>query len=159
YQMLAGRTPFEGDQAVGLLVQQIHDVPPHLRSIARAHYVPDPIADVVMANLTKDPKHREPDARALGQAVAHAAKMSGLSPDDFSQPLMRRRGGAIHVPAMERTKQLDLTPDLARRMAALPTPSPQISNGVQAARARSEMGATTKWEPPMEFQARLEGAI
>src|SRR5678815_5146502 len=39
YQMLAGRTPFEGDQAVGLLVQQIHDAPPDLRSLPRAAYV------------------------------------------------------------------------------------------------------------------------
>src|SRR5277367_3859421 len=36
YQMLAGRTPFEGESAVALLVQQIHDPPPPLRSIARA---------------------------------------------------------------------------------------------------------------------------
>src|SRR3954469_6508610 len=33
FQMLAGRTPFEGEQAVGLLVAQIHDAPPALRSI------------------------------------------------------------------------------------------------------------------------------
>jgi len=44
FQMLSGRTPFEGDQAVGLLVQQIHDAPPPLKSIARSAYVPDPIA-------------------------------------------------------------------------------------------------------------------
>src|SRR5258708_9302507 len=31
FQMLSGRTPFEGEQAVGLLVQQIHDPPPQLR--------------------------------------------------------------------------------------------------------------------------------
>src|SRR3984885_8002458 len=33
YQMLAGRAPFEADQAVALLVQQIHDPPPPLKSI------------------------------------------------------------------------------------------------------------------------------
>ena len=83
YQMLAGRTPFEGEQAVALLVQQIHDPPPPLRSIARASYVPEPIAQVVMKNLAKDPLAREPDGRALGRALLDAAKLSGLSAGGF----------------------------------------------------------------------------
>ncbi|HEY8076428.1 MAG TPA: serine/threonine-protein kinase, partial [Labilithrix sp.] len=103
YQMLSGRTPFEGDQAVGLLVQQIHDPPPDLRAIARARYVPEPIADVVMTNLAKDPKKREPDARALGHALMDAAKSAGLSTDDISRPLLRRPGaGAMQLPPVER---------------------------------------------------------
>src|SRR5215475_11796193 len=53
YQMLAGRTPFEGDQAVALLVQQIHDAPLPLKSIPRAALVPEAIASVVMKNLAK----------------------------------------------------------------------------------------------------------
>ena len=68
------------------LVQQIHDPAPSLRSLgARAAYVPEPIADVVMAALAKDPAKREPDARALGQALFDAApKLAGLSPDELS---------------------------------------------------------------------------
>ena len=150
YQMLSGRTPFEGDQAVGLLVQQIHDEPPHLRDIPRARYVPDAIADVVMANLAKDPKQRDVDARALGHALFDAAKTAGLSPDEFSRPLLRRgTKNAMQLPPMERTKQFDLTPDIEARM----TPQPNGESG-----PRSPMGATTKWEPPPEFQARLAGA-
>src|SRR5580692_2843771 len=79
YQMLAGRTPFEGDQAVGLLVQQIHDPPPPLKSIPRSSYVPDVIASVLMANLAKDMNNRAPDARVLGRALLDAAKAAGLS--------------------------------------------------------------------------------
>src|SRR5271154_2669348 len=74
YQMLAGRTPFEGDQAVGLLVQQIHDAPPPLRSIQRSSYVPEGIASVLMANLSKEKGKRAPDARTLGRALMEAAK-------------------------------------------------------------------------------------
>src|SRR6185503_14010720 len=48
YQCLAGRTPFEGDSPVALLVQHTHAPPPDLRSIARASYVPAPIAAVIM---------------------------------------------------------------------------------------------------------------
>ena len=141
YQMLSGRTPFEGDQAVGLLVQQIHDAPPHLKSIARAHYVPDPLAEVIMANLAKDPKRREPEARSFGHAIVDAAKAAGLSPDEISRPMLRRnKEGAMQLPPTERTKAHDLTPEVIARMS--PTPGPNLA-------------LTTKWEPPQEFQARL----
>ncbi|MBX3186293.1 MAG: protein kinase [Labilithrix sp.] len=150
YQMLAGRTPFEGDQAVGLLVQQIHDPPPHIKTIPRAEYVPHPLADVIMANLVKDPKRREPDARTLGHAIVDAAKQAGLSTEDISRPMLRpRSSGSMHLPPTERTKQLDLTPDVVERMAeAEPNGTP-----------RPLTGATAKWEPPSEFQARLADAV
>ena len=114
YQMLAGRTPFEGDQAVALLVQQIHDPPPALRSIQRAGYVPEPIAQVIMKNLAKDPFAREPDARALGRALLDAAKLAGLSADELvGMPLLGGRpSGAVKLPPMQRTKQLQLEPAL-----------------------------------------------
>jgi eukaryotic-like serine/threonine-protein kinase len=142
YQMLAGRTPFDGDQAVGLLVQQIHDPAPPLRSIARAAYVPEPIADVVMATLAKDPTKREQDARALGHAIFDAARLSGLSPEEFSRP-QRRRESAMKLPPVERTKQLELTPEIEAK----------IANGDIA--QKKPTAATVKWEPPSEFQARL----
>src|SRR5262249_3070008 len=142
YQMLSGRTPFDGDQAVGLLVQQIHDPAPDLRSIPRAAYVPESIADVVMATLAKDPAAREPDARALGQAIFDAAKIAGLSPDEFSRPLNRRQPSAMQLPPVERTKQFDLSPELAQRMTPSTVP-PVVETG-----QRPPSSATVKWEPP-----------
>ena len=169
YQMLAGRTPFEGDQAVGLLVQQIHDAPPHLKSIPRAEYVPEPLADVIMANLAKDPKRREQDARSLGHAIVDAAKQSGLSPDDISRPMLRRQPSAMQMAPTERTKQLDLSPELAERLSPPAPPAREESappgrvNGTPApAPANGErplMAATAKWEPPSEFQARLTEVV
>jgi len=171
YQMLSGRTPFDGDQAVGLLVQQIHDPAPPLRSIPRAAYVPEPIAEVVMATLAKDPEKREPDARALGQAIFDAAKLAGLSPDEFSRPMMKRQPPAMKMPPVERTKQLELSPELAERLS--PTSAPQANaNGAGAGpgsngsgangsheRERVPTAATVKWEPPSEFQARLAEGV
>ncbi|MCW5832875.1 MAG: protein kinase [Labilithrix sp.] len=153
FQMLSGRTPFDGDQAVGLLVQQIHDPAPQLRSIPRAAYVPEPIADVVMATLVKDPARREPDARALGQAIFEAAKLSGLSPDEFARPLHRRPPSAMKLPPVERTKQLELAPEIAERVAA-----PANGRAAAAEPSRPPTAATVKWEPPSEFQARLAEA-
>jgi eukaryotic-like serine/threonine-protein kinase len=154
YQMLAGRTPFEGDQAVGLLVQQIHDAPPHLKSIPRAEYVPDPLAEVIMANLVKDPRRREQDARALGHAIIDAARQSGLAPEDISRPMLQRQPSAMQLPPTERTKQHDLAPE---RASPAPSPGATRVNGAKADRPLT--AATAKWEPPTEFQARLAEAV
>jgi serine/threonine-protein kinase len=126
YQMLAGRTPFEGEQAVALLVQQIHDPPPPLRSLARAAYVPEPIAQVVMRNLAKDPLQREPDGRALGRALLEAAKASGLSVEDFvSRPLMHS-GRPSFSPPMPKEK-LQLVADASPvQPAPPPDPAPAV---------------------------------
>ncbi len=151
YQMLSGRTPFEGDQAVGLLVQQIHDVPPPLRSLDRARYVPEPIADVIMTNLAKDAARREADARAFGHALLDAVKQAGLAPDEISRPLLRRSAGAMKLPSVERTKQHEVPPELAVRLSL-----PEAKSNGNA--ARPPMGATKKWEPPADFQARLNAS-
>ena len=131
YQMLAGRTPFEGDQAVGVLVQQIHDPPPPLRSIPRSSYVPEAVASVLMANLAKDKTKRSPDARTLGRALLDAAKQAGLSPEDLvpRSMLLGGRAGVVQLASMQRTRQLELDPQTSERLAgATPgsaTPAPR----------------------------------
>src|SRR5205823_6058386 len=120
-------------------------------------------AEVIMANLAKDPKRREPDARMLGHAIIDAAKQSGLAPEDISRPMLRRAQGAMQLPPTERTKQLDMTPELADRLSPPPVrvsdsdPDVHLVNGTDArAPSRNErtpMAATAKWEPPTEFQA------
>lgn len=147
YQMLAGRTPFEGDQAVSVLVQQIHDSPPTLTAIGRASYVPQPLSDVIMANLAKEANHRESDARSFGHALVDAAKQAGLSPDDISRPILQRKASAMQLPPTERTKKFDFDVELREQ-------SPKGSHGSPPLTA-----ATAKWEPPVEFQARLNEAI
>lgn len=93
YQMLAGRTPFDAEQAVALLVHQIHDAPPPLKSMTPALYVPDAIEGVVMANLAKRPHERAENARALGRMLLDAAVASGLRAQDIlAHPTM---SGAI----------------------------------------------------------------
>jgi serine/threonine protein kinase len=83
YQMLSGKTPFDAEQAVALLVHQIHDPPPPLKSIPRAVSVPEPIAAVVMSNLAKRPEKRSENARDLGRALLEAAVASGMSAHDI----------------------------------------------------------------------------
>ncbi len=143
YQMLAGRTPFEGEQAVALLVQQIHDPPPHLRSIPRASYVPEPIAEAVMRNLAKDPLAREPDARAFARALVDAAKLAGLSAEELmARPMLSPgRSSPVQLPPMQRTKQLNLAPEEQRALehmaSHLAPPAPAVSSPPLAAPAVS----------------------
>jgi serine/threonine-protein kinase len=167
YQMLAGRTPFEGDQAVGLLIQQIHDQPPQLQSIERAAYVPDPVAAVIMQNLAKSPHARAPDARALARSILEAARMSGLSSDDFAPPSLRISGhapGHMKLAPMQQTKALQLSPEMQERLSptAPPADSPE-SSGPIAIENRSDEKAqlrpgslpTAKWTPSPAFQAQI----
>ncbi|AKV03111.1 serine/threonine protein kinase [Labilithrix luteola] len=82
YQLLAGRTPFHADQPVGMLIQHIHETPPLLRSWPNAKDVPEPIANVVMTNLAKDPAQRAPNARAFATAIAAAASQAAIAYDN-----------------------------------------------------------------------------
>jgi len=121
YQSLAGRTPFEGESPVQLLVQHTHDPPPDLRTIPRANYVPAPIAAVIMQNLAKKPGERAEDARALGKDLYAAARQSGLDPDELTRSnLLFARKGAVKLPSKERTKSLELPVDLVEKIGGVP---------------------------------------
>lgn len=82
YQLLAGRTPFDAEQPVGMLIKHIHDQPPPLRSWPAAANVPELIERVIMENLAKEPSRRAPSARALGNAIASAAREANVSISD-----------------------------------------------------------------------------
>ncbi len=175
YQMLSGRTPFHADQAVAVLVQQIHDPPPLLKGIERAAYVPEPIAAVIMKNLSKKPGDRADDARAFGRALLEAAVSSGLSAQDIlARPSLHgtARGShpsAVQMPSMQRTRQLELDPETASRIGAVTayeTPAPSLAEGTGGGRAptRTEIAnpsalppgmATTKWVAPPHFATKL----
>ena len=113
YQMLAGRTPFEHDSSVSLLVAQIHDVPPPLRSLPRAAYVPAVIEAAIMKNLAKDASARDPDGHAFGRALLEIATHAGFAADDLIvRPAVARArnkpgGGRVpsspQLPSMEKT--------------------------------------------------------
>jgi serine/threonine-protein kinase len=120
YQCLAGQTPFDGDSPVQILVQHSHTLPPDLRSIPRASYVPEPIAAVIMRNLSKKPEARAADARAFGKELVTAVRESGLDPEDvFPTGPLAARQGSVKLPSKERTKSLDLSPELAARIGGV----------------------------------------
>jgi eukaryotic-like serine/threonine-protein kinase len=125
FQCLSGETPFDADNPVGILIKHTSQPAPDVRSIARSSYVPEPLARVIAANLAKDPAERCRDARELGRAVVDAARSSGLSPDELvmRSTLLGGARSALSLASMERTKSLDLTPELSAKMAGKSSPS------------------------------------
>jgi serine/threonine protein kinase len=117
YQCLAGRAPFEDESPVALLVQHTHSPPPELRSIPRAKYVPAPIAEVIMQNLAKKPSARAQDARAFGRDLVAAMRASGLDPEEIIAHSTLLVRGAVRFASHARTKNMDMTPELASVIA------------------------------------------
>ena len=163
YQMLAGRTPFEGESAVEVLARQIDAPPPPLRSHARAFYVPEPIADVIGENLAKRPEERRPDARALARALLDAARRSGLSPDALvlRSSLLGEMGHERAFVSAEPTRKLELGATPTRRFESHPSPAETTSappaRAERFSRAASDEDApsapSSSPEPPLRSSA------
>ncbi len=122
YQLLAGRTPFDAEQPVGLLVKHLHETPPPLRSWPNATNVPDAIAKVVMDNLAKEASRRAPNARALGNALAAAARESNVSISDVGvvarMSMLDARPRLVSAPAID--------PTLDEAAAVAPVSPPKV---------------------------------
>jgi len=152
YQLLAGRTPFDAEQPVGLLIKHIHDMPPPLRSWPAAASIPEPIARVIMENLAKEPSRRASSARALGNAIASAAKEANVS---FSDVGVVARMSMLEIPATKRAGAVERTLDDA---AAQPPPvgilPPTAVTPVIAQRADALADTTADVAPPRAISAR-----
>jgi hypothetical protein len=71
YTMLAGREPFGGTRAEGLMYRRLSQDPPPLQAVAPT--APADLVAIVMRALARDPALRWPTARALRDALARAA--------------------------------------------------------------------------------------
>ncbi|NUO52298.1 MAG: protein kinase [Polyangiaceae bacterium] len=116
YQCLAGRTPFEGDTPMAVLMQQINGTPKPLKKIARASYVPDPIEQVIMGNLVKSADDRAENARAFGRELELAAREAGIKFDTMSGS-----SKSLLLASKQRTKQHEFTTELKEKIASMPT--------------------------------------
>ncbi len=161
YQMLAGRTPFEGEQAVALLVQQIHDEPPPLRSLPGTEHVPASLAALIMQNLSKSPADRAADARTFGRALVEASKDAGLSLDDlvprsslFVPPARLSDPGSPPVRGM--VSSLPRGPSPSLEMPRDPRPTLDLRASPPPVQEAGGISNKTKlWEAPAATAARL----
>lgn len=98
YQLLTGETPFPASAPVTLLMQHIHERPPHIKRRQGGAEIPDRIADVVMRSLAKNPDGRYDDASDFAEALREAAhevgiefRPKGQASGAFSSSSMERR--------------------------------------------------------------------
>ncbi|MFT4186942.1 MAG: protein kinase [Micrococcaceae bacterium] len=63
YEMLVGERPFTGDSQVAIALAQVNEEPPPLPKS-----IPEPVRNLVMAMLEKDPEKRPDDAEAISEA-------------------------------------------------------------------------------------------
>jgi eukaryotic-like serine/threonine-protein kinase len=70
FQCITGRTPFDGPNAIAILVQQVSAVPPDLRSVGAGRDAPFALADLIARNLAKDPLDRSANARTFGAELS-----------------------------------------------------------------------------------------
>ncbi len=87
YEILCGRPPFEGDNALSLMHQHVSSLPPPLS--ARIGGLPAGLDAVLAQALAKDPAARPPTCRAFADAVAAFAP-AGITPP----PSLLGRGAA-----------------------------------------------------------------
>ena len=79
YQLFTGRTPFEAEP-LGLLIKQIHELPPDIRAVAPAGVdIPVPIATVIMRNLAKEPGERAASGKVLAAELVAAAREANVA--------------------------------------------------------------------------------
>ncbi len=111
YQLLSCETPFDAPSPVAMLMKHIHATPPHLLTQERARHVPEPVADVVMRALSKNPEGRFDDAHAFGDALRGAAERAGFEV----------RGRVAGRPSIGPPSQPEMTPISAPEISARET--------------------------------------
>lgn len=93
YELLTGRTPFNGDTALAVAYQRMdHDVPPPSSVITG---VPPQFDDFVLRATDRDPARRYADAEEMGDDLAAIADELGLPPFRVPAP----RNSAQHTSA------------------------------------------------------------
>ncbi len=81
YEMLAGRRPFEGENARDVMSQHLVKEPTPLKLLAPA--APDALAEIVSQLLAKEPPRRVPDGRSLEQALRRSGDAEALLPREL----------------------------------------------------------------------------
>ena len=91
YECLAGRTPFDGENAIQILLKQQSALPPPLETLG-VQPIPSELCRFIEQNLAKAPTARAADARVFARELVLAAREAGLDPGLSSRT---RRGHAV----------------------------------------------------------------
>src|SRR5450432_3974128 len=92
YECLTGATPFDGDNAIAVLLKQQSQAVPPLLGHNAGRATPRPIAQFIERNLSKSPSLRAANARSFARELLTAAGDAGLDP---GLSMRTRRGYAV----------------------------------------------------------------
>jgi eukaryotic-like serine/threonine-protein kinase len=137
YQMLTGELPFNAPTVAGILMKQITEAAPDLRT--RRPDVPEDLALAVSRCLEKDPENRWPTADALRRAL-ESRTVSGYQPTGLGRRARRPDG--------QTGRRAEPTLDSLRRDA-----------GLERGRGRDQLPVRPSARPPLRPSAprRLQG--
>ncbi|HEY5373970.1 MAG TPA: serine/threonine-protein kinase [Polyangiaceae bacterium] len=127
YECLAGRTPFDGENAIQILLKQ-QSAPAQSLETLGVQPIPGELSRFIAQNLAKAPTARAADARVFARELMFAAREAGLDPGLSSRT---RRGHAVSPALRAATPAASPSPDnaapltapLAQPSLAPPTPS------------------------------------
>jgi eukaryotic-like serine/threonine-protein kinase len=120
YECLAGCTPFDGDNAIAVLLKQQNQAVPSLLEHSAGRSTPPPIAALIERNLSKSPTARARDASVFARELLAAAGDSGLDP---GLSLRTRRGYAVPHAALASVNLPSETSNTEPQRAGLAAPS------------------------------------
>jgi hypothetical protein len=124
FEMLTGKTPFEGDSAMALALKHVNAPPPRPSAVNPG--LPPALDAVILRGLAKEPEGRYPTAGALAADLRRALREA---PDEHTQPNPRVAAGNGHGPAgLRLPSKRPLAEVIAQRGPArprgLPAPAP-----------------------------------
>ena len=134
YEAAAGRRPFTGETQVDIAFAHVNDPVPPLPD-----FVPEPLADVILHLLEKDPAKRPESGSAAVREIAAAAKAMGISvtPRPLPLPKAAQRPTEVRTPVQPSVPILAPVRHLTRR--TLPDEMLQPPSGLNP-RVRSVTG-------------------
>ena len=134
YEAAAGRRPFTGETQVDIAFSHVNDPVPPLPD-----FVPEPLADVILHLLEKDPAKRPESGSAAVREIAGAAKAMGISvtPRPLPLPKAAQQAAETRTPVQPSVPILAPVRHLTRR--TLPDEMLQPPSGL-VPRVRSATG-------------------
>jgi len=132
FQCLAGRPPFQGKDAIDIIVKHVKERPPELKSLRSD--VPNEVNDLVMKCLEKTPTTRYQSMDELLEAMRVAVSGQGISglfidPRTFSNPLSPSASQSTRPPSSARVRIVSpsvLDPSATRSGRVIEVPSVEV---------------------------------
>jgi eukaryotic-like serine/threonine-protein kinase len=160
YQMLSGELPFHADTTMEMLIAHMQRPPMVLKLVHPNLAIPDPVSNLVMRLLEKNPNQRPANARAFIEELEHAqsappppsvtrvaAPERVYSPEAAARAVRESldtamKSGARHPAPRMPEPVVPPTPASERVVARPQPPAPPVVRPAAVARARS-----SGWKP------------